>query len=70
LIGASHFVYGFNDAELRRSGTHTPRQKHRRRSPSWSAGTSPGAPRSSCTRTSTPSIRRPCGGFAVGRSTT
>jgi hypothetical protein len=31
LIGASHFVYGFNDAELRRSGTHTPRQKHRRR---------------------------------------
>jgi transposase-like protein len=31
LVGTSHFVYGFNDAELRRSGTHTPRQKVRRR---------------------------------------
>ena len=31
LIGTSHFVYGFNDAELRRSGTQTPRQKARRR---------------------------------------
>jgi transposase-like protein len=30
LVGASHFVYGFNDAELRRSGTMTPAQ-HRRR---------------------------------------
>jgi hypothetical protein len=30
LIGASHYVYGFNDAELRRSGSHTPRQRVRR----------------------------------------
>lgn len=31
LVGASHFVYGFNDAELRRSGTHTEGQRARRR---------------------------------------
>jgi transposase-like protein len=32
LVGPSHYVYGFNDAELRRSGTMTPGQKrHRRR---------------------------------------
>ena len=31
LVGASHFVYGFNEAELRRSGTHTARQKAKRR---------------------------------------
>ena len=31
LVGESHFVYGFNDAELRRSGTHTPKQRERRR---------------------------------------
>jgi len=31
LVGTSHFVYGFNDAELRRSGTHTPKQLERRR---------------------------------------
>jgi len=31
LVGTSHFTYGFNDAELRRSGTHTARQKARRR---------------------------------------
>jgi hypothetical protein len=31
LVGESHFVYGFNDAELRRSGTHTEGQKVRRR---------------------------------------
>jgi hypothetical protein len=30
LVGESHFVYGFNDAELRRSGTHTPKQLERR----------------------------------------
>ena len=30
LVGASHFVYAFNDAELRRSGTHTPKQLERR----------------------------------------
>jgi len=30
LVGTSHFVYGFNDAELRRSGTQTPRQRVRR----------------------------------------
>jgi hypothetical protein len=30
LIGASHFVYGFNDAELRRSGTMRPSQRQRR----------------------------------------
>jgi transposase-like protein len=30
LVGGSHFVYAFNDAELRRSGTMTPRQRHRR----------------------------------------
>jgi transposase-like protein len=30
LVGVSHYVYGFNDAELRRSGTHTPRQRARR----------------------------------------
>ncbi len=30
LIGESHFVYGFNDAELRRSGTHTDRQRVKR----------------------------------------
>lgn len=30
LIGPSHFVYGFNDAELRRSGTMTPSQRARR----------------------------------------
>jgi hypothetical protein len=30
LVGESHFVYGFNDAELRRSGTHTPKQLDRR----------------------------------------
>ena len=29
-MGASHFVYGFNDAELRRSGTMTPAQRRRR----------------------------------------
>jgi transposase-like protein len=30
LVGTSHFVYGFNEAELRRSGTHTARQKKKR----------------------------------------
>ena len=30
LVGASHYVYGFNDAELRRSGTHTPTQARKR----------------------------------------
>jgi len=30
LVGRSHFVYGFNEAELRRSGTMTPAQKRRR----------------------------------------
>jgi hypothetical protein len=31
LVGTSHFVYGFNDAELPRSGTQTPKQKARHR---------------------------------------
>jgi len=31
LIGPSHFVYGFNDAELRRSGTMRPAQRLKRR---------------------------------------
>ena len=31
LIGSSHFVYGFNDAELRRSGTMRPAQQVKRR---------------------------------------
>lgn len=30
LIGKSHFIYGFNDAELRRSGTMRPAQRRRR----------------------------------------
>jgi transposase-like protein len=30
LVGASHYVYGFNDAELRRSGTLRPSQRARR----------------------------------------
>jgi hypothetical protein len=30
LVGDSHFVYGFNDAELRRSGTHTEGQRAKR----------------------------------------
>lgn len=30
LVGASHFVYGFNDAELRRSGTLTKAQRRKR----------------------------------------
>lgn len=30
LVGVSHFVYGFNDAELRRSGTMTKAQRRRR----------------------------------------
>lgn len=30
LVGESHYVYAFNDAELRRSGTHTPRQRAKR----------------------------------------
>ena len=30
LVGGSHFVYAFNDAELRRSGTMTPTQRTRR----------------------------------------
>jgi hypothetical protein len=30
LVGESHFVYAFNDAELRRSGTMTPAQRARR----------------------------------------
>jgi len=30
LIGPSHFVYGFNDAELRRSGMMRPSQKRKR----------------------------------------
>jgi transposase-like protein len=30
LVGRSHFIYGFNDAELRRSGTHTPAQLRKR----------------------------------------
>ncbi|MGH0036371.1 MAG: transposase, partial [Myxococcota bacterium] len=30
LIGRSYFIYGFNDAELRRSGTHTPAQRRKR----------------------------------------
>jgi transposase-like protein len=30
LIGTSHFVYGFNDAELRRSGTMRPSQRAKR----------------------------------------
>jgi hypothetical protein len=32
LVGTSFFVYGFNDAELRRSGTMRPAQKARRES--------------------------------------
>jgi hypothetical protein len=31
LIGTSHFIYGFNDAELRRSGTMRPAQRVKRR---------------------------------------
>jgi hypothetical protein len=31
LIGTSHFVYGFNDVELRRSGTMRPAQRLKRR---------------------------------------
>lgn len=30
VVGESHYVYGFNDAELRRSGTMTPSQRRRR----------------------------------------
>jgi hypothetical protein len=30
LVGSSHFVYGFNDVELRRSGTMRPSQKLKR----------------------------------------
>jgi transposase-like protein len=30
LVGASYYVYGFNDAELRRSGTLTPYQRRKR----------------------------------------
>jgi len=30
LVGASHYVYGFNDAELRRSGTLRPAQRKKR----------------------------------------
>jgi transposase-like protein len=30
LVGASHFLYGFNDAELRRSGTMRPAQREKR----------------------------------------
>jgi len=30
VVGASHFVYGFNDAELRRGGTMKPAQKRKR----------------------------------------
>jgi transposase-like protein len=30
LVGASHYVYGFNDAELRRSGAMRPRQRAKR----------------------------------------
>ena len=30
LVGASHYVYGFNDAELRRSGTLRPSQRAKR----------------------------------------
>jgi len=30
LIGVSHYVYGFHDAELRRSGTMTPHQRRKR----------------------------------------
>jgi hypothetical protein len=30
LVGASHYVYGFNDAELRRSGTMRPSQRAKR----------------------------------------
>jgi transposase-like protein len=30
LVGESHYVYGFNDAELRRSGTHTEGQRAKR----------------------------------------
>jgi len=29
-VGVSHYVYGLNDAELRRSGTMTPAQRHKR----------------------------------------
>jgi hypothetical protein len=31
LVGVSHYVYGFNDAELRRSGTMRPAQRARRK---------------------------------------
>jgi len=30
LVGISHYVYGFNEAELRRGGTHTPKQATKR----------------------------------------
>jgi transposase-like protein len=30
LVGASHYVYGFNDAELRRTGTMRPNQREKR----------------------------------------
>ncbi len=30
LVGASHFIYGFNDAELRRSGVMRPAQRKKR----------------------------------------
>jgi len=31
LVGTSHYVYGFNDAELRRSGTMRPAQREKRK---------------------------------------
>lgn len=30
LVGTSHYIYGFNEAELRRSGSMTPRQRRHR----------------------------------------
>ena len=45
LVGASHYVYGFNDAELRRSGTLRPAQRSRRAALEAAHGRPPPRPR-------------------------
>jgi transposase-like protein len=67
LVGASHYVYGFNDAELRRSGTMRPSQRRKRAM----LENRHGRPDSKATRRQVEELLRrivPAGGAAVIRS--
>ena len=67
VVGPSHYVYGFNDAELRRSGTMRPAQKLRRQTLEKRCG----RPDPQATKKQTAEVLSrvvPKGGFAILRS--